>query len=156
VLRFSIGIHINPEFSFDLDIGNSLEAIGLTAGAPAKVTVGIKFDLDLDVGLDVSKLLNAATRAEAPFFELHDLSALATIKVQNLNLNLDLGGFVRGRLVDGAIIASAGANLALVDPTPSDKRVTISDITSTAFASLFHIDIIDPILRIGASAIEAF
>jgi len=154
-LRFNVDFNISPEYSFDLDLGPSLADLGVTTDVSATVNVAANFDLDLAFGLDLTQLIETGTLGNAVFFELNNLSADVEINVNDIDLSLDFG-FLKAGMENGAAGATAGVAMYLNDPTPDDGRVTLSDLTSTGFSSLFTITPADPVIRIAASTIDIF
>ena len=155
-LRINVDFAIAPEFSVDLELGGALTDVGLEATASATVNGSIDLNLDFAFGLDLTELVTTGSLGNAAFVEVTNLSTGATLQVVDLDLDLDLAGFLQAAIEGGAALATADAQLILNDPTPGDGRTTIDDLTSNPFSTLFDIEFGDLVVQLGAERDECF
>lgn len=115
----SLGLNGTQSSTFDLNLGSEAEALGVVIDAP--ITLNTGFDFDLVLGLEID------TGSPDFFIESAQLEFDVSAVVNPLNASVSIG-FLDASIIGGNIGMSGGLTIDMVDPTPGDSRITVSDL----------------------------
>lgn len=135
---FTIPITKALTSSETINLGTGANALGLGLDVNANYDARAVLSLDLSIGVDLSSTLPASDRF---FIRQGEVRADISVDVKNLAISGHFGNSppIVFNVVEGEIDLAGSIISKMVDPSPNDGKITLTELNAGTFGSLFDV-----------------